>query len=111
MISCLIALKFNEDIIFNNLEFAKIGGIEVTELNQMEIAFLNMIDFNLIVSKTCFSEYLEIIVNEKEKEKIKEEKRLIKKQNKYRTSKTLVKSKAALEKMMSRKNQTYAKIN
>ena len=53
-ISCLIALKCNEDLIFDNQFYAKIFGIKLPELNNMEYEFLKNIHFETWV---CLDEY------------------------------------------------------
>ena len=47
----LIAIKYNEDEIYDNYYFAQIFGVKITELNKLESEFLDLIGFELFISK------------------------------------------------------------
>ena len=47
----LIAIKYNEDEIYDNYYFAQIFGVKITELNKLENEFLDLIGFELFISK------------------------------------------------------------
>jgi hypothetical protein len=49
LICVVITNKYNFDIICNNLQFSKIGGIPLLELNVMEIEFLRIMNFDLAI--------------------------------------------------------------
>ena len=53
----LIAIKYNEDEIYDNFIFAKIFGIKREELNKLEDNFLDLIEFELFISKKEFQLY------------------------------------------------------
>lgn len=53
----LIAVKYNEDKIFNNGYYAEIAGVPLEELNVMESDFLGLIGFNLYIDKELFENY------------------------------------------------------
>ena len=53
----LIAIKYNEDEIYDNNNFARIFGIKNKELNKLENKFLDLIDFELFISKKEFRIY------------------------------------------------------
>ena len=55
--SILISIKFNEDIIYDNLLYSKIGGVPVAELNKLEQEFLKRIGFSLFVSVEVYKKY------------------------------------------------------
>ena len=55
--SILISIKFNEDIIYDNLLYSKIGGIPLAELNKLEQEFLKRIGFSLFVSEEVYKKY------------------------------------------------------
>jgi len=55
--SILISIKYNEDIIYDNLFYSKIGGVPVAELNKLEHEFLKMIGFGLFVSEEVYKKY------------------------------------------------------
>ena len=60
-ISNLIAIKYNEDLIYSNKYYSEIAGISFEEINLMENYFLKLIDFNLFVSKDEFKKYEEYL--------------------------------------------------
>ncbi|KAF5829684.1 cyclin-domain-containing protein [Dunaliella salina] len=45
----LLAAKCYEDTIYNNIYFAKVGGITSAELNMLEVEMLKLLDFRLLV--------------------------------------------------------------
>ncbi|PIA18549.1 cyclin-domain-containing protein [Coemansia reversa NRRL 1564] len=45
----IIAHKFNSDIFFNNARYAKVGGIPLGEMNQLELEMLFLMKFDLKV--------------------------------------------------------------
>ena len=53
----LLAIKYNEDEIYDNSYFAKVFGIKNKELNKLENEFLNLIEFKLFISKKTFQSY------------------------------------------------------
>ena len=59
--SILISIKYNEDIIYDNLYYSKIGGIPLAELNKLETEFLKMIGFGLFVSEEVYKKYYEYL--------------------------------------------------
>ena len=50
-------MKFNEDNIFLNSDFSKIGGFSLEEMNKMERKFLKLIDFKLFVDQKLYRLY------------------------------------------------------
>jgi len=55
--SVMLATKFFDDETFNNLYYAKVGGLQVSELNQLEEKFLALIDFSLTIPSDLFERY------------------------------------------------------
>ena len=53
----LIAMKYNEDKIYDMECYAKIGGISNKELNNLEYNFLILIDYDLFVEKEEYQNY------------------------------------------------------
>jgi hypothetical protein len=43
----LVSIKFFDDIYYNNTYYAKIGGISLLELNQLEKEFISNINYDL----------------------------------------------------------------
>ena len=53
----LLAIKYNEDEIYDNSFFAKIFGVTIKELNKLENEFLDLIEFKLFISRKKFQLY------------------------------------------------------
>ena len=57
----VVSTKYNEDIIYKNSHYAKVGGVSLEELNLLEHYFLENIDYNIYINpeeyKLC-SKYL-----------------------------------------------------
>ncbi|WOL07153.1 cyclin-P4-1 [Canna indica] len=62
--SVLAAVKFMEDIYYNNAYFAKVGGISLVEMNYLEVDFLFGIGFELNVTPAVFGSYCSILQRE-----------------------------------------------
>ncbi|KAH3767288.1 Cyclin P/U [Pelomyxa schiedti] len=56
--SATVASKFYEDEFYPNSYYARVGGVTATEMNDLEIAFLILIQFDLLVSKPLYDVYL-----------------------------------------------------
>ena len=64
ILGCLIlAIKYNEDIYFNNEYYAKIGGIPLDEFNNLEYKSFELIEQNLFISDDIYNKYLEYITH------------------------------------------------
>ena len=50
LVSCLTAVKTNEDYFVTNKIFAEVGGITLPQLNDHEAEYLFALDFNLNIS-------------------------------------------------------------
>lgn len=57
--SILISIKYNEDDYYKNSQYAKIGGISLKEVNNLEYEFCNLIDFSLHVEYSVYRNYEE----------------------------------------------------
>ena len=55
--SVLIAVKYNEDKIYENKYYADIAGIHVKELNYLEFDFCDKMKFTLFITKNEFDKY------------------------------------------------------
>ena len=65
IISCtLLAIKFNENRIFKNIIYARIGGIDIEDLNILEFNVFNRLDFNLRVFDNEFYDVIYAIYKE-----------------------------------------------
>ena len=45
----MVAAKFYDDCFYNNELYAKVGGVSMDELNELELEFVFLIGFSLIV--------------------------------------------------------------
>jgi len=66
--SVMVAAKFFDDQYFNNPQYGLIGGVSSQEINQLEIEFLFMINFELFVDKKLYTIYdkrLKLVVSKK----------------------------------------------
>lgn len=55
--SILVAIKYNEDKIYDNSFYSRVAGISLKELNALENKFLKIIDFDLFVPKEIYEKY------------------------------------------------------
>jgi len=55
--SILIAAKLYDDTTYNNKYYAHVGGVPLKELNSLELKFVTLLDFNLIVATEFFDQY------------------------------------------------------
>ena len=59
----LLAIKYNEDVFFTNEHYAKVGGISLEELNNLEHFSFQLLDYNLYVSEDIYEKYFKYISN------------------------------------------------
>ena len=57
-VSVLISVKYNEDIFYDNVFYAELGGVSLKELNTIENTFIDMINFTLYVDSTIYEKYV-----------------------------------------------------
>ncbi|KAF2292188.1 hypothetical protein P3X46_018236 [Hevea brasiliensis] len=55
--SVLVASKMLDDVHYNNAFYARVGGVSNAELNRLEIEFLFLLDFGVMVSSRIFENY------------------------------------------------------
>ena len=53
----LLAIKYNEDNIYNNQYYSEVAGITLNELNQIEYELIVKLDFSLFIDNKLFSKY------------------------------------------------------
>ena len=61
--STLVAIKFNEDVHYSLEVYAKIGGVQPSELENLEFHFLILIKFALNVDKNLYDKYSQTLVS------------------------------------------------
>ena len=61
LVNIMVTAKFYDDVFDSNLFYSKAGGITLSELNNLEIEFLNLIGFELYISPKEFAKAKSII--------------------------------------------------
>ncbi|OBZ71877.1 PHO85 cyclin-7 [Grifola frondosa] len=59
-----VASKFFSDVFYTNSRYAKVGGLPLAELNQLELQFLLLNDFHLMVSQEEMQYYASKLVKQ-----------------------------------------------
>ena len=58
LFTCMVVTqKYYEDVIFNDKDYSKIGGYKTEELINMEVEFLELLDFSLHIKEEEFIKY------------------------------------------------------
>eukprot|EP00453_Perkinsus_chesapeaki_P001417 CAMPEP_0185918584 /NCGR_PEP_ID=MMETSP0924C-20121207/5905_1 /TAXON_ID=321610 /ORGANISM="Perkinsus chesapeaki, Strain ATCC PRA-65" /LENGTH=69 /DNA_ID=CAMNT_0028646429 /DNA_START=1 /DNA_END=207 /DNA_ORIENTATION=- len=52
----VIAVKYFDDIYYDNKYYAHVGGVRVAELDTMELTFLQLLDWHLFVTADEFTQ-------------------------------------------------------
>ena len=55
--SILIAIKYNEDSVYNNKYYSEIAGVDIKELNSIEYKFIELCNFKMFISEKIFEHY------------------------------------------------------
>lgn len=55
--SVMVASKMLDDVHYNNAFYARVGGVSNAELNRLEMEFLFLLDFGVMVSSRVFESY------------------------------------------------------
>ena len=61
--SMILAIKYNEDEYYSLKFYAKIGGVSLSEICNLEYSFLSLIDFNLYIKNDLFNKYNDYILS------------------------------------------------
>jgi hypothetical protein len=56
-VSIITSIKYNEDDIYTNGFYAKVGGVSKQELNLLEVEFSKMIEYRLFVKEELYFQY------------------------------------------------------
>jgi hypothetical protein len=59
----MTTVKFYDDAYYNNAFFAKIGGVQLREMNALEIDFLELIQFELYIDSKVYCRFYEELRN------------------------------------------------
>jgi hypothetical protein len=57
----ILSIKYNEDIIYSQEEYANVGGVDTKELTTLEAEFLNGLEFKLFINTTEFKMYRDLL--------------------------------------------------
>jgi hypothetical protein len=72
-----VASKFFSDIFYKNSRYAKVGGLPLDELNHLELQFLLLLDFKLLIQIEELQRYADLLLKfwkrEQAKKREKEE--------------------------------------
>ena len=55
--SMVLAIKYNEDDYYSNKYYAKVGGIGLNELNELEYNLLILLEFNAFIDDDTYEKY------------------------------------------------------
>lgn len=57
----VLSIKYNEDLIYSQEEYANVGGVDTKELTALEAKFLNGLEFKLFINTTEFKMYRDLL--------------------------------------------------
>jgi hypothetical protein len=57
----MLAAKFHDDVYYSNAYYAKVGGLSVKEINQLESRLLKLLNWKVNVAAEEYHEYLRIV--------------------------------------------------
>ena len=57
LMSLIISIKYNEDLIFDNKYYSEVAGVSIKEFNSLESEFLTIINFDLYIPDEEFFKY------------------------------------------------------
>ncbi len=60
---CLLAIKYNEDCFYTNEYYAKVGGIDLNEMNYLERCCIELLNFDLFVDQNIYNKYVNYLIN------------------------------------------------
>lgn len=66
--SVTVASKFSSDIFYKNSRYAKVGGLPVEELNHLELQFLVLCDFKLLIGLQEIQHYADFLLKFRQQE-------------------------------------------
>jgi len=61
LIGCMVAAKYHDDEYASNEYYARVGGIDTKELNQLEAEFLQLLGYRLFVGATEYEWFLDTL--------------------------------------------------
>lgn len=64
LVAVLLATKMLDDVLYDNAHFAKVGGLELRDLNMLELNMLALLDFDLYVTPAAFEAFETSVVRQ-----------------------------------------------
>lgn len=68
-----VSSKFFSDVFYKNLRYAKVGGLSLEELNYLELQFMLLLDFKLMISVEDLQNYGDLLLRFWKREQITSE--------------------------------------
>jgi hypothetical protein len=59
--ACVLAIKYCEDDYYANTFYAKVGGISLEEMNQLEYDFLAFCNFEMAIKQNKYNKYYDYL--------------------------------------------------
>jgi len=59
----MVAAKYHDDLFYNNAYFAKLGGLALSELNNLEVELLHALEFSMFASANEYEKYWKQLQN------------------------------------------------
>ena len=59
----MLAIKYNEDDYYSNKYYAKVGGINLEEINTLEYNLLILLNFEVFIDDETYNKYKEQLKN------------------------------------------------
>ena len=53
----MLAIKYNEDDYYSNQYYARVGGVSLNELNELEYNLLILLEFDIFVDDDVYTKY------------------------------------------------------
>ena len=53
----LLAIKYNEDDYYSNQYYARVGGVSLNKLNELEYNLLILLEFDIFVDDDVYTKY------------------------------------------------------
>ena len=68
LVTCLISIKYNEDIFIGTKQYSEIAGVSVRDLNILEYQMFVLLDYNLFIENEYYQQYYDYFLKYKKNE-------------------------------------------
>ena len=65
LVTCLISIKYNEDIFIGTKQYSEIAGVSVRDLNILEYQMFVLLDYNLFIENEYYQQYYDYFLKYK----------------------------------------------